>query len=126
MRFVCVVSLETFAKDQSGGESMRCKAKSTEGKDPFRLRQSGRRPLRAYAERARLAESLAVAQKADAKHVQQLAAVRAAVSVPVIASGGAGDYSHFADLFRDTNIDGALAAMVPCEERGHEPPAGRS
>ena len=55
MRFVCVVSLETFAKDQSGGESMRCKAKSTEGKDPFRLRQSGHRPLRAWLERALLA-----------------------------------------------------------------------
>ena len=31
---------------------------------------------------------------------------------PVIASGGAGDYNHFADLFRQTNIDGALAASV--------------
>ena len=44
--------------------------------------------------------------------IEQLAAVRAAVSVPVIASGGAGDYSHFADLFRQTNVDGALAASV--------------
>ena len=44
--------------------------------------------------------------------IEQLAAVRAAVSVPVIASGGAGDYSHFADLFRQTDIDGALAASV--------------
>ncbi len=44
--------------------------------------------------------------------IEQLAAVRAAVSVPVIASGGAGDYSHFADLFLQTDIDGALAASV--------------
>ena len=44
--------------------------------------------------------------------IEQLAAVRAAVSVPVIASGGAGDYSHFADLFCQTDIDGALAASV--------------
>ncbi len=44
--------------------------------------------------------------------IDQLAAVRAAVSVPVIASGGAGDYSHFADLFCQTDIDGALAASV--------------
>ena len=44
--------------------------------------------------------------------IEQLAAVRAAVSVPVIASGGAGDFSHFADLFHQTNIDGALAASV--------------
>ena len=44
--------------------------------------------------------------------IEQLAAVRAAVSVPVIASGGAGAYSHFADLFLQTDIDGALAASV--------------
>ena len=44
--------------------------------------------------------------------IDQLEAVRAAVSVPVIASGGAGDYSHFADLFNHTHIDGALAASV--------------
>ena len=44
--------------------------------------------------------------------IEQLAAVRAAVNVPVIASGGAGDYSHFADLFRQTDVDGALAASV--------------
>ena len=44
--------------------------------------------------------------------IEQLGLVRAAVSVPVIASGGAGDYSHFVDLFRQTDIDGALAASV--------------
>jgi len=44
--------------------------------------------------------------------IEQLKAVKAAVSVPVIASGGAGDYEHFADLFQTTNIDGALAASV--------------
>ena len=44
--------------------------------------------------------------------LDQLALVRAAVSVPVIASGGAGDYQHFADLFQKTGIDGGLAASV--------------
>ena len=44
--------------------------------------------------------------------VAQLKAVKQAVSVPVIASGGAGDYQHFADLFQQTDIDGALAASV--------------
>ena len=44
--------------------------------------------------------------------IEQLKALKAAVSVPVIASGGAGDYQHFADLFQTTNIDGALAASV--------------
>ena len=44
--------------------------------------------------------------------LDQLALVREAVSVPVIASGGAGDYQHFADLFQKTGIDGGLAASV--------------
>ena len=34
------------------------------------------------------------------------------VNIPVIASGGAGDCRHFADLFDTTDIDGALAASV--------------
>ena len=42
----------------------------------------------------------------------QLALVRDAVSLPLIASGGAGDYSHFADLCSKTGIDGGLAASV--------------
>ena len=44
--------------------------------------------------------------------LEQLALLRKAVSLPVIASGGAGDYSHFADLFIKTGIDGGLAASV--------------
>ena len=44
--------------------------------------------------------------------IEHLKAVKAVVSVPVIASGGAGDYQHFANLFQATNIDGALAASV--------------
>ena len=44
--------------------------------------------------------------------LEQLKLVRDAVSVPVIASGGAGDCDHFADLFTQTNIDGGLAASI--------------
>ena len=44
--------------------------------------------------------------------LEQLKLVRDAVSVPVIASGGAGDYDHFVDLFTQTNIDGGLAASI--------------
>jgi len=39
-------------------------------------------------------------------------AVRDAVSVPVIASGGAGNKEHFLELFRVTNCDAALAASI--------------
>jgi imidazole glycerol-phosphate synthase subunit HisF len=44
--------------------------------------------------------------------IDQLAAVREAVSVPLIASGGAGAVSHFRDLFQQVDVDGALAAGI--------------
>jgi cyclase len=42
----------------------------------------------------------------------QLATVRSACSVPLIASGGAGTMQHFAEVFVAANVDGALAASV--------------
>lgn len=42
----------------------------------------------------------------------QLKKVRAACRVPLIASGGAGEMSHFYDAFHEANVDGALAASV--------------
>ncbi len=39
-------------------------------------------------------------------------AVTETVGVPVIASGGGGDMSHFADVFREGRADAALAASV--------------
>ncbi len=42
----------------------------------------------------------------------QLKAVRAVCNVPLIASGGAGAPEHFADVFNQANVDGALAASV--------------
>jgi cyclase len=44
--------------------------------------------------------------------IGQLAAVRAVTSVPLIASGGAGAPEHFAAVFRQARVDGALAASV--------------
>jgi cyclase len=44
--------------------------------------------------------------------VEQLAAARAACPVPLIASGGAGAIEHFAAVFQDAKVDGALAASV--------------
>ncbi len=40
------------------------------------------------------------------------AAVSSAVSIPVIASGGAGTFEHFATVFNDGRADAALAASV--------------
>ena len=44
--------------------------------------------------------------------VAQLRQARALCSVPLIASGGAGDMQHFADVFDQADVDGALAASV--------------
>jgi len=44
--------------------------------------------------------------------LEQLAAVRAVIRVPLIASGGAGASEHFRDVFRQARVDGALAASV--------------
>jgi len=48
----------------------------------------------------------------DGYDIEQLKAARAACSVPLIASGGAGSMDHFAAVFREADADGALAASV--------------
>ena len=44
--------------------------------------------------------------------LEQLARLRDAVSIPLIASGGAGSCAHFVELFTETGIDGGLAASI--------------
>ncbi len=44
--------------------------------------------------------------------LEQLNMVRKVCKVPLIASGGAGEMVHFADAFKQTNVDAALAASV--------------
>lgn len=44
--------------------------------------------------------------------IAQLRSVRSVCSVPLIASGGAGSLTHFADVFEQARVDGALAASV--------------
>ena len=44
--------------------------------------------------------------------IEQLAKVRAKCKVPLIASGGAGTMAHFAKVFKQAQVDGALAASV--------------
>ncbi len=44
--------------------------------------------------------------------IEQLQQARQVCSVPLIASGGAGEINHFADVFHQTDVDGALAASV--------------
>ncbi|MFN3960892.1 MAG: imidazole glycerol phosphate synthase subunit HisF [Parvularculaceae bacterium] len=42
--------------------------------------------------------------------LEQLAAARAKLSIPLVASGGAGEARHFIDLFAMADVSGALAA----------------
>lgn len=44
--------------------------------------------------------------------IAQLASVRRICKVPLIASGGAGTPEHFADVFNEARVDGALAASI--------------
>ena len=44
--------------------------------------------------------------------IAQLAAVREVCNIPLIASGGAGAIEHFTDVFKQADVDGALAASV--------------
>jgi cyclase len=44
--------------------------------------------------------------------IAQLSAVRAVCRVPLVASGGAGSAEHFAQVFKRTDVDAALAASV--------------
>lgn len=44
--------------------------------------------------------------------IRQLQTMRALCPVPLIASGGAGCIEHFADVFQQAQVDGALAASV--------------
>lgn len=48
----------------------------------------------------------------DGYDLVQLAQARAHCAVPLIASGGAGTLQHFAEVFRQTGVNGALAASV--------------
>ena len=44
--------------------------------------------------------------------IAQLTTMREVLTIPLIASGGAGQLSHFAEVFQQANVDGALAASV--------------
>jgi imidazole glycerol-phosphate synthase subunit HisF len=48
----------------------------------------------------------------DGYDIEQLQAVRSRCNVPLVASGGAGNMQHFADVFQKADVDAALAATV--------------
>lgn len=86
--------------------------------DPDKIRQAGRRTLDWVVEaQGRGAGEIVlncmnqdgVRQGYDLK---QLRLVRDLVTIPLVASGGAGAVSHFVDVFEQADVSGALAASV--------------
>jgi len=86
--------------------------------DPDRSRDSGRDTLQwvREAQQRGAGEIVLNCMASDGVKrgydLQQLAAVRAVCTVPLVASGGAGAPEHFAALFEQRTADAALAASV--------------
>lgn len=86
--------------------------------DPARTRALARRTLDWILEAQRLGAGEVVLNCMGSDGVrggydiEHLRAAREVCSVPLIASGGAGEASHFADVFALADVDGALAASV--------------
>lgn len=86
--------------------------------DPDKSRAAGRRTLDWIAEAQDRGAGEIVLNCMNQDGVRQgydlvqLKAARARLSIPLVASGGAGSMEHFRDVFEDADVSGALAASV--------------
>lgn len=86
--------------------------------DPTASRGAGRRTMDWIVEAQTLGAGEIVLNCMDEDGVRrgydiaQLAAARARLTIPLVASGGAGAASHFLDVFEQADVSGALAASV--------------
>jgi cyclase len=86
--------------------------------DPDASRAAGRRTLAWVLEAQQLGAGEIVLNCMDEDGVRrgydldQLAAARARLTIPLVASGGAGAAEHFRDVFHQADVSGALAASV--------------
>jgi len=86
--------------------------------DPTASRGAGRRTMDWIVEAQTLGAGEIVLNCMDEDGVRrgydiaQLAAARALLTIPLVASGGAGAASHFRDVFEQADVSGALAASV--------------
>jgi imidazole glycerol-phosphate synthase subunit HisF len=86
--------------------------------DPTASRAAGRRTLDWIVEAQALGAGEIVLNCMDEDGVRngydlaQLAAARALLTIPLVASGGAGTATHFQDVFEQADVSGALAASV--------------
>ena len=86
--------------------------------DPSASRGAGRRTLDWIVEAQALGAGEIVLNCMDEDGVRrgydiaQLTAARERLTIPLIASGGAGEAAHFRDVFEQAGVSGALAASV--------------
>ena len=86
--------------------------------DPDARRLAGRRTMDWIVEAQRLGAGEIVLNCIDQDgvrkgyDVEQLAKARSLLTIPLIASGGAGAPEHFRDVFEQADVSGALAASV--------------
>ena len=86
--------------------------------DPSKTRALATRTLDWIVEAQRLGAGEIVLNCMDSDGVrrgydiEQLQAARGLCTVPLVASGGAGEPEHFAQVFQQADVDGALAASV--------------
>jgi cyclase len=114
-----VVGIDSLAvaADADTGETRRWRVHQYTG-DPERSRESGRDTL-AWIHEAQdrgAGEIVLNCMSSDGVRqgfdLPQLQAAREICRVPLVASGGAGAMSHFADVFSQADVDAALAASV--------------
>lgn len=86
--------------------------------DPTASRGAGRRTLDWIVEAQDLGAGEIVLNCMDEDGVRrgydlaQLTAARERLTIPLVASGGAGEAAHFRDVFQQADVSGALAASV--------------
>ena len=86
--------------------------------DPTASRDAGRRTLDWIVEAQGLGAGEIVLNCMDEDGVRrgydiaQLSAARERLTIPLVASGGAGEAAHFRDVFQQAGVSGALAASV--------------
>jgi cyclase len=86
--------------------------------DPTASRDAGRRTMDWIVEAQALGAGEIVLNCMDEDGVRrgydigQLATARARLTIPLVASGGAGEAAHFLDVFAGADVSGALAASV--------------
>ena len=86
--------------------------------DPSRSRGAGRRTLDWIVEAQALGAGEIVLNCMDEDGVRrgydipQLQAARSRLTIPLVASGGAGEARHFLEVFEQADVSGALAASV--------------